>query len=232
MRRPLDLLTSRVASAVRAGQGRTVGVLGPRPTHRLTLYDVEGCPWSRPVREALTTLDLEALILPCPIGGTRFLGELERVGGKGSVPYLVDPGAGVAMYESDAILDHLHRSYGAEPAARGSRSPILRWAAPIIRLARQDRGTHARPSRAPPEPLELWAFEACPFCRIVRETLCELELPHIHHPLGKGSPARPEFRAANGKIQVPFLVDPNTGVRMFESADILVYLEERYGGLG
>jgi glutathione S-transferase len=29
-------------------------------------------------------------------------------------------------------------------------------------------------------------------------------------------------------MMVPYLVDPNTGVEMFESADIVRYLEETY----
>jgi glutathione S-transferase len=31
-----------------------------------------------------------------------------------------------------------------------------------------------------------------------------------------------------GKVQVPFLVDPNTGEELMESARILEYLEQRY----
>jgi glutathione S-transferase len=30
-------------------------------------------------------------------------------------------------------------------------------------------------------------------------------------------------------MQVPYLFDPNTGREMFESADIVAYLEETYG---
>ena len=30
-------------------------------------------------------------------------------------------------------------------------------------------------------------------------------------------------------IQVPYLVDPNTGVKMFESAKIVEYLKKQYG---
>jgi glutathione S-transferase len=30
-------------------------------------------------------------------------------------------------------------------------------------------------------------------------------------------------------MMVPWLVDPNTGVSMFESADIVRYLDEKYG---
>lgn len=30
-------------------------------------------------------------------------------------------------------------------------------------------------------------------------------------------------------IQVPYLIDPNTGVKMFESAQIVKYLNQQYG---
>jgi len=46
--------------------------------------------------------------------------------------------------------------------------------------------------------------------------------------VGRGSPSRPAFAERSGKMQVPFLVDPNSNVEMFESADIIAYLEERY----
>jgi glutathione S-transferase len=32
-----------------------------------------------------------------------------------------------------------------------------------------------------------------------------------------------------GQVQVPYLIDPNTGTEMFESAEILRYLETTYG---
>ena len=31
-----------------------------------------------------------------------------------------------------------------------------------------------------------------------------------------------------GKTQVPFLVDPEKGVQMYESSDIIAYLDENY----
>jgi glutathione S-transferase len=87
----------------------------------------------------------------------------------------------------------------------------------------------ARPSRAPPQPLELWSFEASPYCRFVRETLCELELPYLLHNVAKGSPRRKEYIAMSGEMKVPYLLDPNTGQRMFESMQIRRYLETTYG---
>ena len=91
-------------------------------------------------------------------------------------------------------------------------------------------GVRVRPSRRPEKSLELWSFEASPFCRIVREVLCTLEVPYLLHNVGKGSPKRAAFVERSGRMKVPFLIDPNTGVEMFESADIVAYLEGTYGG--
>ena len=33
-----------------------------------------------------------------------------------------------------------------------------------------------------------------------------------------------------GRMQVPYLIDPNTGTAMYESADIVRYLRQTYGG--
>ena len=33
----------------------------------------------------------------------------------------------------------------------------------------------------------------------------------------------------DGKLQFPYLVDPNTDTKMFESKDIIDYLENTYG---
>merc|ERR1712216_961772 len=40
---------------------------------------------------------------------------------------------------------------------------------------------------APEKPLEFWSYEASPFCRVVRELLCELELPHKVITTARGS---------------------------------------------
>jgi glutathione S-transferase len=39
---------------------------------------------------------------------------------------------------------------------------------------------------------------------------------------------RDVFVARSGKMMVPYLVDPNTGTEMFESADIVAYLDATY----
>ena len=122
--RSLGLVGSFAVSVLRGGFGRRVGALGPRPDNPLELYEFEACPFCRKVREAVSVLDLEALIYPCPKGGERYRSALAERGGKLQFPYLVDPSAGFELYESDAIVRHLFESYGtgAPPMAVGTRS--------------------------------------------------------------------------------------------------------------
>jgi glutathione S-transferase len=218
-----------VTTLVRGGLGLSVGALGERPERPLELYEFEGCPFCRRVREALSVLDLEAMVHPCPKGGRRFRDELDRIGGRLQFPYLLDPNASVAMYESSDIVDYLFARYGAGPPPAGLRRGLLATAGVMLSgVGRGPAGSFARPSRAPAEPLELYSFEASPFCRLVRERLCELELPYWLHNVAKGSPRREAFVARSGRMQVPYLVDPNEGVEMFESAEIIDYLTQTY----
>ena len=83
--------------------------------------------------------------------------------------------------------------------------------------------------RDPERLLELWDFEGCPYCRKVREVLCELDLEYVVRNVPQGSPKRADLVARGGKMQVPYLVDPNTGAEMYESDDIVTYLQTRYG---
>jgi glutathione S-transferase len=230
MNRILDVATSIVATVVRPLQGMRVESLGPRPKQPLELYEFEACPYCRKVREALTALDLDADVRPCPKGGTRFRPVVRERGGKEQFPYLVDPNTGKEMYESDDIVRYLFATYGTGNPPRSYGGGLLATlGAGLPGAARPGFGMRAEPSRTPREPLELWSFEASPFSRLVREKLCSLELPYRLHNVGKGSPSRPGFERRSGRIQVPFLVDPNTNVEMFESADIVRYLEATYG---
>ena len=88
-------------------------------------------------------------------------------------------------------------------------------------------GERGRPS--PAEPLRLYSYDGNQFCRLVREVLCELDLPYELRSTGKGSLRREELRSLSGKTTAPYLVDPNSGTAMGESADIVDYLIERYG---
>ena len=65
---------------------------------------------------------------------------------------------------------------------------------------------------------------------MVREVLCELDLPYELRSTGKGSPRREELRQVrgDGKSTAPFLLDPNQDTKMGESADIVAYLWTTY----
>ncbi|HUH01609.1 MAG TPA: glutathione S-transferase N-terminal domain-containing protein [Kofleriaceae bacterium] len=229
MNRTLDVLSSWASSTFALGGGTFVATLGPRPAQPLELYEWEACPFCRRVREALSILDLEARVFPCPKGGNRFRDRVRELGGRLQFPFLVDPNTGEQLYESGDIVRYLFRTYGA------GRVPLQlrggRYLAPAGRLAsaaRVGKGVRVRASRLPAEPLELWSFESSPYCRIAREALCQLELPYLLHNVAKGSPSRPAFVERSGRMMVPYLADPNTGAEMFESADIVRYLYDTY----
>jgi glutathione S-transferase len=229
MNRILDVATSVAGTLARAGFGHKVGDLGPRPEKPLQLYEFEGCPFCRKVREALSVLDLDAEVYPCPKGGPRFREEVKRRGGKALFPYLVDPNSGIEMYESDDINHYLFERYGVGPLPTPlALGPLTDASSFLASAARLGGGSRYRKSRAPEKPLELWSFEASPFCRIAREALCELEIPYVLHNVAKGSPRRERFTTRSGKMMVPYLVDPNNGTEMFESADIVGYLNRTY----
>lgn len=229
MIRALDVATSFAVSVARFGTGMAIGRIGARPERPLELYEFEACPFCRKVREALSILDLEATIYPCPKNGPRFRPAAIRRGGKSQFPYLVDPNTGVEMYESDDIVRYLFTTYGdgAVPYAL-SLWPVTLATNAIASAVRLGGGMRYRSAREPKAPLDLWSFEASPFCRIAREALCELELPYLLHNVAKDSPKRDAFVRRAGKMQVPYLVDPNTSAAMFESADIVHYLDTTY----
>jgi glutathione S-transferase len=53
-------------------------------------------------------------------------------------------------------------------------------------------------------------------------------LPHRMVSCSRGSANRDKMIAKTGRFQVPFLVDPNTGIEMYEGAEIVEYLEAVY----
>ena len=231
MARPriVEVSTAVLSSVLRAGSGVRVSALGKRPEKVLELYEFENCPFCRKVREAFSMLDLAADIRPCPKGGPRFREALELRGGKAQFPYLVDPNLGIEMYESDDIVTYLFDTYGDGRVPLSLSVPVLRDVSSVLAgLPRLGKGSHYREARRPELPLELYSFEPSPFSRLVRESLCTLELPYRLHNVAKGSPSRDAFLKRAGRVMVPYLVDPNTDTAMFESADIVRYLEQTY----
>ena len=76
----------------------------------------------------------------------------------------------------------------------------------------------------------MYEFDACPFCKKVREMATYLDLDCEYRPCPQGSPNhRPEAVSKSGKSRFPFMEDPNTGRSMLESDDIIKYLADTYG---
>ncbi|TYK25258.1 uncharacterized protein E5676_scaffold352G003910 [Cucumis melo var. makuwa] len=141
----------------------------------------------------------------------------------------VDPNTGVSMYESDDIIKYLVQNYGDGNVPLSLSLGLLTTLSEgFAMIGRPGRGSIYKPSKLPPAPLEIWAYEGSPFCKLVREVLVELELPHLVRCCARGSPKRQQLYEKEGHFQVPYLDDPNTGVRMFESAEIVEYLQATY----
>jgi glutathione S-transferase len=84
--------------------------------------------------------------------------------------------------------------------------------------------------------LELYQSEGCPHCQKVREKLSELGLSYVAHnprlPGDEGGDVTNDITydelTAAGQDQIPLLVDTDRGARLYESDDIVTYLEVEY----
>jgi glutathione S-transferase len=244
----INTLTSTLASNARFWRGTMSKPAANQPLQLLELYDIENCPYCRLVREALTELDIDAMIYPCPKGGERYRSIVKAKGGKAQFPFLIDNNKTVEMYESKDIVSYLTKTYAEKSVSLSL--PGLNLASSILSSASRGlKGQRIKVSKAAVKPLILYSFESSPFSRPVRELLCELELAYELRNTGKamikdiGPPSiraklfpnepvqgrnRLRLLAQAGKVQLPYLIDPNTGEEMFESNDIMAYLNKTY----
>lgn len=244
----LDIASGAVGSLLRLGAGALVagyrvrtdnGALveytttlpDTRPALPIRVFEFEACPFCRKVREAISMLDLDVVVFPCPKGGLVYREYVREKGGKTMFPYIEDPNTGWEGYESDAIIRYLYETYGPSsgkvPSVVGSLSTFTAGLASILR---RKRG-YLRAGKAVPAkvPIELYGYEASPFVKLVRETLTELEIAVFMHTTARGSNTRKDMKERFGRFQVPYIIDRNTGVSMFESAEICEYLMSTYG---
>lgn len=75
----------------------------------------------------------------------------------------------------------------------------------------------------------LFQKENCPYCAKVRNALTQLGISYVTVNSVKGTPARALQVKWGGQDQVPFLVDIEKGITMYESDDIVQYLTQTYG---
>ncbi|KAL2335805.1 hypothetical protein Fmac_010251 [Flemingia macrophylla] len=234
----LELATSSLASVSRFAWGTkstAESSLNKEVTSdvpfSLQLFEFEACPFCRRVREALTELDLSVEVYPCPKGSVRHREVVRKTGGKEQFPFLIDQKSGISMYESGDIVKYLFERYGEgrSPSLGLLESTIFTgWMPTILRAGRgMMRWEHSRPD-PPPGKLELFSYENNSNARIVREALCELELPYILQNVGEGSCRMKLLLDTSGSKEVPYFIDHNTGFQSGDCATILSYLFERY----
>ena len=227
-----DVAASGLASMARmpvaAGKSTTVVEgLAAYPAFRTppVLYEFEACPYCRFVREAITALDLVVDVKPCG-RGSRHRAEARKLGGKEQFPLLVD--GDTVLYESADIVDYLAEKRGVT-LAPPTGGVLASAAATAFRPGRGDAVSAGALAKPPRKLLELYSYEGNQFCRLVREVLCELDLPYRLYSAGKDSPRRDVLAKLAGSSQCPYLIDPNTGEALAESADIVAYLCRTYG---
>jgi len=102
------------------------------------------------------------------------------------------------------------RNQALETALTGFSSMArLPWGAEVAPEVAAD------PKR-PEKPIVIYEFEACPFCRRVRELVTYLDLEVEIRPCPKGSIRhRNEVADLGGKQLFPFMKDPNTGTSLY-----------------
>jgi glutathione S-transferase len=82
--------------------------------------------------------------------------------------------------------------------------------------------------------LELYQAEGCPFCENAREKMTELGLSYvIHNPRSaegeqRNAGTHEELQTLGGEDQIPFLVDHQRGETIYESDDVVDYLDDHY----
>lgn len=256
----IKVMQALASALTEGGRGANGTAFPKQPEKALKLYEFEGSPFCRRVREVMTLLNLDYEVYPCPKGGTKYRSIVKDQGGKLQFPFLIDENTGEKLYESIAIIDYLFKHYGnsgktPKKYAHYPKIPFVAFAGTLINGARgvwiNQKIIHRE---APGQLLELWGFEASPYTRVVRGVLTEFELPFIFHnvakerwqdqglaalrlkpgqyvPLSGGK--REKVVSIMGRktkdIQVPYLEDPNTGVQLFESEDIVKYIQKQYG---
>lgn len=263
----VDELVLALGSLLRLGSGLTVlkGATTSKrpPTKMLKLYDREGSAECKMVREVLSSLDLDCIIYPVPevvgkSGTTRFGGEAQRLSGQtgaSALPVLVDENYGddgpLILLNAAQIVQYLYDEYGnnvqlsvvdrvRNKIVQHSAMTALYGAYLAVLRSLPAQGKKMKGTVQPGQLLELWGYEASPFCTKVREVLCGLEIGYVLKNVAHGSQQkRGEFQIRFGKkypawkqkvqaLQLPLLIDGNTNTELFNVREIEKYLVNTY----
>lgn len=78
--------------------------------------------------------------------------------------------------------------------------------------------------------LTLYYLPSCPFCQRVLQVTENLGISLELRDISDNKTFASELLEKGGKTQVPYLVDAERGVAMYESSDIIDYLREHHAG--
>ena len=76
--------------------------------------------------------------------------------------------------------------------------------------------------------MTLYQFEGCPYCRMVRQKLSDMELTYVSVCVPPDRSRRQKVLEASGQPTVPVLVDGD--VVLADENEIIAYLAKTYGG--
>lgn len=254
---PLDILTSGLASVCRFQKGVTAAFSNSNNKNDddklprlMQLYDVENNVACRAVRERITELDLNVeKVIPATANSRVFLDKSYEyalpVGAQ--IPRLVVEDANgkeQVLEGAKNIVSYLDEwemgdnENKEETLGEIALDVLLGFGGLMSNLLRLGRGVLVSEAAAcdavdvvprPQQQLILYSYEGNQFCRLVREVLTELDIVYELRSAGKQSQRREELaKLSGGSTTSPFLLDPNTGVQMGESADIIQYLYRTY----
>eukprot|EP01031_Cornospumella_fuschlensis_P037158 gene37158-45100_t len=204
-----------------------------RPKRALVLYEYEGSAECKKVREACTILDIPVEVRPCPGGRYGFSDLMTTLtSGRRDIPFLVDSNPSMykpQLFGAKDIVEYLFDTYGP---GKASLPKSLQNLKNVNGASTSGKGSklraNARSDITRLKPIVLYGWEGVDYVRVVRETLTELGVPHVYIPCAPGSSNRSLVEKKTGTFQVPYIQDPNTGVDMFESKEIVAYLEQVY----
>jgi glutaredoxin 3 len=80
--------------------------------------------------------------------------------------------------------------------------------------------------------LTLYYIPSCPFCQRVLQIAENLGISLDLKDISEDEAAKAELVEKGGTSQVPYLVDTEKDVAMYESGDIIEYIRDNYAGSG
>lgn len=74
--------------------------------------------------------------------------------------------------------------------------------------------------------LELYSMDSCPYCRKVKDYFKAHNIEYIEHDVNNPENSM-ELMKLGGKAQVPFLVNKEKNIYLYDSDQIIKYVQEK-----